>query len=298
LNDTKPVPLIDAPTNWMSGRKMAAGAYYCPETLAFQIPIESVTGNKVRMLFTWDKGKLQAIHSTFDDEKGLRAYRALASPGAPEGETLLAPIGNEEGSFYFQYMPNTAQLLGVRTKDPAKAEPAKTAPPVSAAADGFRVRLSRDKTPLHLLDAEGQPTLAIPSSPFIDLGIMGMLEGPAGTTIAGNSFFNPFLWDGVHYFTVQYDRQGRADSAQEWGADNLLRFTWDGERLTEIRGFHKSNEMPYYHRTVTYSGTQIIGEEYSINGRSGHIKYVYNGNVLQQVKVENDGKEWIVKPRS
>ena len=73
-------------------------------------------------------------------------------------------------------------------------------------------------------------------------------------------------------------------SAREWNADNLLRFTWSGDRLTGIRAFRKDSSTPYYQRTISYSGTMIPGESYNQGSKTGQIKYVYSGKVLQQVK--------------
>ncbi len=77
------------------------------------------------------------------------------------------------------------------------------------------------------------------------------------TGIAGNSFFNPFIWDGLHYFNLAYDSQGRLATAREWNADNLVRFTWSGDRLSEIQAFRKESPTPYYQRTISYSGAMI-----------------------------------------
>ena len=103
----------------------------------------------------------------------------------------------------------------------------------------------------------------------------------------------------MHAFTVQYDRQGRAESAQEWNADNLVRFSWEGNQLVAVRAYRKNSDAPYYQRTISYNGSIITGEDYSINGRNGKIKYIYtNGRNLQQIKIEHEGKEWIARPRS
>ncbi len=89
--------------------------------------------------------------------------------------------------------------------------------------------------------------------------------------------------------------------AREWKSDKGLRFTWSGDRLTEIRAFRKESSSPYYQRTISYSGTMIQGEAYTEGNRAGQIKYVYSGKVLQQVKVEDggahDGKTWTVRMR-
>jgi hypothetical protein len=151
------------------------------------------------------------------------------------------------------------------------------------------------------VDEQGQPRILLQDSPRFNAAVLTALEGPLATGVAGNSFFNPFIWDGLHYFTLAWDARGRLASAKEWSADNLVRFTWSGDRLTEIRAFRKDSVTPYYQRTISYSGSMITGESYAEGTKTGQIKYVYSGKVLQQVKVEDggihDGKAWTVRMR-
>jgi len=289
ISSVKPVTASQGSPNWFSARKLPEGVYYCPESLAFQIPIESVSGNKVRMAFNWDKGQLQSLQTTWEDEKGRRNYLLLGTPGGSESDAApSAPAGEEPGAFYFEYFPS-GQLRRVRTKKPAPGEAAKD----------FAVHVTRDdKGRSHLVDADNLPDVVLPGNRYVDTEVLGMIEGPVATIVAGNSVFNPFLWDGLHYFSVRYDGLGRASSAEEWNADSVVRFSWDQDRLTEIRAYHKGSETPYYQRSVTYSGTAITAEDFTLNGRSGHIRYVYTGKSLTQIKIDTDGKDWIAKPRS
>jgi hypothetical protein len=161
--------------------------------------------------------------------------------------------------------------------------------------------LHEGATPPHLVDSHGLPRIVLRDSPQFDAAVLAALEGPVSTGIAGNSFFNPFIWDGLHYFRLTYDSRGQLSSAQEWNADNVVRFTWSAGRLTEIRAFRKDSSTPYYRRTIGYSGAMIVGESYSEGNKTGQIKYVYSGKVLQQVKVQDggvhDGKTWTVRMR-
>ena len=175
----------------------------------------------------------------------------------------------------------------------------KPSPP--AAAKPYIVHVAHDdKGRPILIDDDKHPEVVLPDHPYVDPAVLAIVEGaPVTSVISGNSFFNPFLWDGVHAFTVRYDAQGRAESAQEWNADNLVRFSWDGNQLVAIRAYRKGSDSPYYQRTITYSGSTITGEDYQVNGRTGKIKYIYtNGKNLQQIKIENEGKEWTARPRS
>jgi hypothetical protein len=305
LNAEKPVAANDGTANWFSGRKLPDGVYYDPESLAFQIPIGTVAGNKITWTFEWDKQRLQSIQTSFEDTNGngLRLFRQLGGAAA-----LDADAGTDDpGNFFFHYL-EPGYLLGVRTraaKPPAAGAQAAAPAPKPPA---FRVVVASKgpNGPRYLADEEQQPEMVFPSHPLVDLGILNVLEGQSvGTTIAGSSTFNPFLWDGLHYFTVTYDAQGRADTAQEWGVDNRVMFTWDGQRLKEIRAYRKDSATPYYRRTITYKGSAIDNEEITLNSKSaGGFEYVYAPvgkgpqQVLKQIKVKSDGKDWVATPRS
>jgi tetratricopeptide (TPR) repeat protein len=264
-------------------------AFYDPQSLLFQIPIDSVTTSKVHMTFNSANGHLESIRTTFDDDKGVQTYRGLVVAGAADSGAVAASSMEDPGNFFFEYH-STGALREVLPKKPAP-EPAKP----------YSVHVAHDdKGRALLIDDDKHPEVVLPDHPYVDPAVLAVVEGaPVTSVISGNSFFNPFLWDGVHAFTVQYDRQGRAESAQEWNADNLVRFAWEGTQLVAVRAYRKGSDAPYYQRTITYSGSTIAGEDYSVNGRNGKIKYIYsNGKNLQQIKIENEGKEWIARPRS
>jgi len=278
LLDALPPPQTPGTPNWFSGRPLADGIYYCPVSGAFQAPIDGIQGYKLKMSFQWDRTHLNAIATTFDDEKGSQSYHALGGPG------------ESQGNFFFAYAGSDPQVQAASTH--------KFDGPVTLSD----LRVAHDPaTPPHLVDEHGLPRILLQDSPQFNLAVLTLLEGPLSTTVAGNSFFNPFIWDGLHYFSLSYDSQGRISTAREWNADSLVRFLWSGDRLTEIRAFRKDSSTPYYQRTISYSGTMILGETYTEGGKTGQIKYVYSGRVLQQVKVEDggvhDGKTWTVRMR-
>jgi hypothetical protein len=278
LLDALPPARLAGTPNWFSGRPLADGIYYCPVGGAFQLPIDTIAGYKLKMSFQWDRNRLTSITTAFDDEKGSQNYHALGGPG------------DSQGNFFFAYAGSDPQVLAVST---GKLDAPGTLPDLHVAR--------RAPNPPHLVDEHGLPRILLQDSPQFNPAVLAILEGPLSTTVAGNSFFNPFIWDGLHYFSLTYDGQGRMSSAREWNADNLLRFTWSGDRLTEIRAFRKDSSTPYYQRTISYSGTMILGETYTEGNRTGQVKYVYSGRVLQQVKVEDggvhDGKTWTVRMR-
>jgi hypothetical protein len=277
LLDAFPPPPLTGTPNWFSGRPLAEGIYYCPVSGAFQLPIDNIAAYKLKMSFQWDGSRLSAITTAFEDEKGSQNYRALG------GQDSL-------GNFFFAYVGLDPQVQAAST---SKFDASPTVPAVRVAREA--------PNPPHLVDERGLPRFLLQESPQFNPAVLTILEGPLSTTVAGNSFFNPFIWDGLHYFRLTYDQQGRIDKAREWNADNLVRFTWSGDRLSGIRAFRKDSPTPYYQRAISYSGIMITGETYSAGNRTGQIKYVYSGKVLQQVKVEDggvhDGKTWTVRMR-
>jgi tetratricopeptide (TPR) repeat protein len=259
---------------------------YDAQSLAFRIPIDSVSGNKARMAYNWANGRLESIRTTYDDNQGAQAYRALVVAGAADSGALSAASISDPGNFFFVYHPNGA-LREVLAKN------------IAVPPKPYRVHVTRDdKGRVMILGDDGRPEVVLPDHPYVDPQALAIVEGaPVTWVIAGSSFFNPFLWDGIHAFNVQYDRQGRMESAQEWNADNLVRFSWEGNQLVAVRAYRKGSDAPYYQRTISYSGSTIMEEDYSVNGRAGKVKYIYAGKNLQQVKIENEGKEWTARVR-
>jgi hypothetical protein len=278
LADAPPPSAPAGTPNWLSGRPLADGIYYCPVSGAFQLPIDSVVGYKLKMSFQWNGNRLNAITSAFDDDKGAQNYRAMGG-GA-----------DSQGSFFFGYAGSEPQVQVASTS--------KIDGP--AAVSALRIAHAAPNPP-HLVDEHGLPRILLQTSLQFNPAVLAMLEGPLSVTVAGNSFFNPFIWDGLHYFSLTYDPQGRIAMAREWNSDSLVRFGWSGGRLTDIRAYRKDSASPYYQRTISYSGTMIAGESYTEGSKAGQIKYVYSGKVLQLVKVEDggvhDGKTWTVRMR-
>jgi tetratricopeptide (TPR) repeat protein len=282
-----PRPAASGAANWFSGRPLPEGVYYCPESLAFQPRITAVEGEKMMAAFEWlPDGKLKSISTAFRDAKGETNYRQMATRAAPAG----APAPKKPGSFLFLYHPTYPQVLKITQNldGPSKFE----AP--------FRVRMARlDGGGLRLVDQEQSLLTLLQSNPSLNPDIVALLDSPAAVGAAGNSFFNPFVWDGVHYFQFTYDKLGRVETAREIGADNVVRFTWDGERLTSLRAFKGNAAAPVYTRTPAYSGRQLLYETVQYQGKTYKIEYRYRGNQLVAAEFNDngahDGKSWRVQ---
>ncbi len=273
--------------NWFSGQKLARDVYYCPLSLAFQVPVQSISGYKFRMVYSWERGRLTAIHTDFEDDKGRQDYATLTS-GAVVGKGQQG--GTSNGNFTFTYDSSSPSVREVQSGEHKKA----------AVTNSGNVHLLKNPDgSARLVDALGSAEIVLPNDHLVDTEIVQRLIGPVTTVVSGNSFFNPFIWDGIHYFTLTYDPQGRVLTAKEWNTDNLVRFSWDKQRLKEVTVYRAHATEPYYRRTISYSGDKIAAEEYSTQAHSGRIKYVYAKDVLTSAKVEDggvhDGKTWSVR---
>ena len=130
--------------------------------------------------------ELESIRTTFDDDKGAALYRSLVVAGGADSGAIAASSSTDPGNFYFEYFPN-GLLREVLAQKP------------KAAPQQYIVHLAHDdKGHAILIDEEKHPEIVLPEHPFVDPMVLALVEGaPVTSTAAGNSFFNPFLWDGV-----------------------------------------------------------------------------------------------------
>jgi hypothetical protein len=231
--------------NWMSGKKLPPGVYYCPLSLAFQPRIESIdVGGKLKLSFEWEKGRLRSIVPVFD--KGEK----------PTGEKKVS----------FAYNDRVPQVRSVALDAEA---PAPSADPDEAVKSASLVLLN---------------------NPYLDPAAVRKLTGnnPA-LGIAGNRFFNPFVWDKVYYFRLTYDDLGRVRQAAELAgpggapANLVVEFDWNGLQLTAVRGYEGPDEKrraKVYERTLHYEGGRLVSEDIQLQGRPARIRYTYKGDKL------------------
>ncbi len=201
--------------NWLSGKKLPPGVYYCPASMAFQPPIDHIEASgKMRVTFEWNGDKLQAIVPTFE-----KAERST-------GERKIS----------FAYGPNFPQVASVAYDDAARA-------PATADPDAF----------------VKQSSLVLQNNPYIDPVAIQQFTGKnIAVGIAGNRFFEPFVWDKIHYFQLTYDEQGRVSQAREMASpqsapgDFMLEFEWDGQQLDSITGYQGKSKV--YERSMHVPG--------------------------------------------
>lgn len=136
------------------------------------------------------------------------------------------------------------------------------------------------------------------NNPYIDPDSVEKLTGKnVSLVISGNKFFQPFVWDRVHFFRVSYDSSGRVAHAYELADASgalsgvTLDFDWEGQHLTAIHGYQgadANHRSKIYDRTMEYQDGQLVSEEVSGSGKPSHIKYNYNGNRLVSAQCTND----------
>jgi len=240
--------------DWLSNKKLPAGVYYSPVSLAFQPKIDRIAAsNKMTVSFEWDGDRLSSITPSF--EKDVRA--------------------SGEQKVYFGYDDRNSGVTWVGTvSDPRGAPP--TDPD-----ELFRRSLVR-----------------LINDPYADPAAIRMLTGKnLAIGIAGNRFFDPFVWDKIHYFQFAYDDAGRVSQARELPdpkaapGDQWVDFDWDGLRLTAVRAYQGADadhRTKIYERTLQYQDNRLISEEIQFQGKTSKIRYNYNGGRLVSAVSDRD----------
>jgi hypothetical protein len=136
------------------------------------------------------------------------------------------------------------------------------------------------------------------NNPYADPVAIQALTGRNVTLgIAGNHFFDPFVWDDVHFFQFTYDQSGRVTQARELAdpkgvpGDRWVDFEWDGARLLAVRGSQgadAAHRTKIYQRTLQYQENRLVSEEVQFQGKSTRIRYIYNGGKLVSAAADRD----------
>jgi len=122
--------------------------------------------------------------------------------------------------------------------------------------------------------------------PLVDPLMVGQLTGrKMAMTVAGNRYFNPFVWERPYAFQLEYDTDGRVKSAlQMTGPEDAgrapvrLDFEWNGLKLMSIKGYTVAGGVApglTYERSMQYVQDKLVGEEIKSGGKTSRIKYVY-----------------------
>jgi hypothetical protein len=252
--------------NWFSGYSSLPGVFYCPISLMPNPRIAEVkTSPKQTTTFNWAGDKLAQVE-TRDPES------------AANDSTLL-----------FDYFKNRNAVRRVAKVTRATKE-----------------RPDPKEEPSRLLYTEGR-TLPEPdkqtwsyftlwNNPEVDpLLVARLMSKQITTLVAGNPYFHPFVWNGVYEFHVEYDDLGRVKSAKQLtsggpagdtGLHNF-EFQWDGVNLTKISEVGTGS----YQRVMRYaggSGSKLLSETVTFNGKTSEIKYNWSGDRLTAARSGED----------
>ena len=235
--------------NWLSGKPLAKGVFYCPISLAFQPHIERIDAtNKLKTTFEWDGEKLKSVTPAFEKNERITAEKKIS----------------------LAYDDRARQVAWASDGDEARG-------PAPADPD----------------EAYKRSSALLINNPYVDPVAIQKLTGKSvALGIAGNRFFNPFVWEKVYYFRLTYDESGRVSRAQELSGpkgtpgDLILEFDWSGTQLNAIRGYQSKAKT--YERTMQYQDGKLVGEDIQGSGKASRIKYTYNGNRLMSAEATTD----------
>jgi hypothetical protein len=140
--------------------------------------------------------------------------------------------------------------------------------------------------------------LVLSNNPYIDpAAVERFTEKNYALGIAGNKYFDPFVWDHIHYFRFTYDAQGHVAQAREVAdpkaapGDTWLEFEWDDNQLQTISAFQgadAAHRAKLYERTLQYQDGRLVSEEIKAQGKTSHIKYNYNAGRLVSATCDRD----------
>ena len=245
-----PAAAAQGTPNWLSGARLPQNVYYDPASLAFQPKVDRIdASNKLKVAFDWDGDRLRSITPTFEKNDHMTGERKIS----------------------FAYDDKVPQVFSAGFDESAQKPPAG----------------------IDIDEMVRRSSLVLINNPYLDPAALERLTGKSITLgMAGNRFFQPFVWDKIHYFRLTYDNYGRVSRAREIAdpkaapGDSYLEFDWDGQQLTAVRGYQGKSKI--YERTMQYQDGKLVGEEVQGQGKTAHIKYVYNGGRLASAACDKD----------
>jgi len=254
------LPTIVAPlgagqgdANWLSGEKLPKGVFYSPISLAFQPRIDHIDASGTA------SGKFHVMFE-WDGERLKSVTPTFEKEERATGEKRIR----------FGYEDRVPQVVWASDGD--EARPAAPANPD---------------------EAYKSATVLLPNNPLVDPLAIQRINGKNLTlVVAGNRFFNPFVWEKLYYFRLTYDDRGRVSHAQQvtgpGGApgEQALDFEWNGMQLTSIRGY--VGKTRNYERTMQYQDGLLVSEEIQVQGKPSRIKYSYAANRLVSAEAATD----------
>ena len=242
--------------NWFSGYNSPPGLFYCPISLMPNAHVSEIrSSRKETATFQWSGANLVSVR------------------------TVALEPESSDVSVRFDYYREGKGVRRVSTEPFGDEKP--EAQTVNLTADG----------------AVGPGKgiyVALFSNPVVNPYMVEHLTGKrVATLVAGNPYFHPFVWSGVHVFLAEYDSQGRVRSAKEIrqkdSGQRVLDFAWDGNRLMSVTERATQPGTPgNYRREMHYEGNRLTGEVIHFQGKDSRIDYKYNGDRLIEAECSND----------
>jgi hypothetical protein len=246
---SEPNGSADGTPSWFSAYRSEAGLFYCPVSLAPKPHISTVKARKEFAVYEWAGGGVTTIHTT-TQEKGAPPFQV-----------------------YFDYFGPGKSVRRVSTE------------PFGSNEDPPLPKFTPSDT-----ESQGKAVyVKLATHPVVDPIMVARLTGKStAVLVAGNPYFQPFVWSAIHVFMADYDDRGRVASAREIGADQphrVLDFKWDGDsgRLIEV-----SERGGAYRREMTYSGDRLTSETVTFGRKTSKIEYKYSGSQLTAARCDDD----------
>lgn len=236
--------------NWLSGKKLSKGLFYCPISLAFQYRVQRiVASNKLKVDYTWEGQRLKSIVPVF--EKNAEA--------------------TGEKPFVFAYEDRIPQ---VRLVGQGSVETALPADPDEALKGSSLILINHPLVdPVMVQKLKGSNiTLGMAGNRFFHPFVwekphyFQLNYDQAGRVQSALLLPN-------HEVLVEFD----------WSGLRLSRI-----QAFQLAGGNESKRIPVYERRLHYQEDRLVAEEIHSRGKVSHIKYTYNGDRLVAADCEKD----------
>lgn len=240
--------------NWLSGKKLPKGVYYCPISLAFQPKIERIdASNKLKVAYEWEGERLKTITPL------------LEKTDHPTGERKIV----------FAYNDRVPQVSWVGYAE--EPRPGAPSTPDDALRNSSVVLLNNpyiDPVAAQKLTGNNMSTI-VSGNRFFNPFVWEKL------------YFFRVTYDDQGRVSQARELSGRNGAP---GA-LVLEFEWNGMQLAAIRGYEGPDDQhrsKVYERTLEYEGTHLAAETIDGQGKASHIKYLYKANRIVSANCEKD----------
>jgi hypothetical protein len=247
INETTPGEQGDA--NWLSGKLLPKGVFYCPISLAFQPHIDRIdASNKLKTTFEWDGEKLKSVTPTFDKNEHI----------TPETKISLA------------YDDRARQVAVASDGDVARGL-VPTDPDEAYKRSSLLVLNNPYVDPVAIQKVTGKN---------VALGISG--NRYFNPFVWEKVYYFRLTYDE----SGRVSRAQELSGPKGTPGDLVLEFDWSGMQLNAIHGFQAKTQT--YERTMQYQDGKLVAEDVQGPGKASHIKYTYSGNRLVSADSTND----------